>query len=299
MSMSEYDSCKVKHVIMDEVQSFTDEDRNQGDENWLQKARELVRQHSDGHGDDPGYLWLFIDNRQIHHCFRTGIPPEEQQQPWFPLKKIIRNSKSIFDYASKRFLDKDALNEIEMGHDFEGEEVLVKSYQKGNEVFALRKVIISLRTDGYSDGDIAILYGKGKSIPKDLERKLNIGKVVEAKQNDSENLVVSTFRMYSGLERPVVVLVNLFKKESRPNGSYLNPVIYCSATRAMVKLVILNEMQPTSQLPTFLFYLFLFFYFFIFLFFDFFDFLIFLFFYFFIFLFFLFYYYFYFFNNFF
>ena len=272
MLMEKYDLREVKHVIMDEVQSFRDEDREQGKENWLQKARSLVRRQSDddGDGDDddddddddgdsdggdddddnPGYLWLFIDNRQIHHRFPTGIPPEKHQKPSFRLKKIIRNSKSIVDYASERFLDKDALKEIEMGHDFEGEKVLVKSYQKGNEVSALRKVIKSLRTDGYSDGDIAILYGKDKSIPEDLESKLNIGKVVEAKQNDSENLVVSTFRMYSGLERPVVVLVNLFKQKSRPYGSYLKQVIYCSATRAMVKLVILNEKQPTSQPST-------------------------------------------------
>lgn len=246
----EYNPREVKHVIMDEVQSFTDEDRKQGEENWLQKARRLVRQQSGGDGDgddpDPGYLWLFIDNRQSHHPFPTGIPPEKQQKPWFRLKKI-RNSKRIVDYVSKKFLDKAALNEIEMGHDFQGGKVSVKNYQKGTEVSTLRKVVTSLRTEGYSDGDITILYGKQDSIPENLEFKLKIGKVVKAEGNESEHLVVSNFRKYSGLERPVVVLVSLFEQESLPLGSYLHRTIYCSATRAMVKLVILKEKQPTNQ----------------------------------------------------
>ena len=246
--MAEYRLREVKHVIMDEVHSFRDEDRKKEEENWLQKGRRLVRQQSDGNGDDPGYLWLFIDNRQIHHDFPTAIPPEKQQKPSFDLKKIIRNSKRIVDYASKKFLDKAALNEIEMGHDFEGDEVSVEFYQKGNEVSTLRKVIKSLRTEGYSDGDITILYGKQDSIPKNLESKLKIEKVVEAEGNDSAHLVVSTFRKYSGLERPVVVLVNLIKQESLPLGSHLHHAIYCSATRAMVKLVILKEKQLISGL---------------------------------------------------
>ncbi|XP_068711826.1 schlafen family member 13-like isoform X2 [Montipora foliosa] len=252
MLMGEYHLREVKHVIMDEVQSFRDEDRKPGEESWLQKARRLVRQQSDDDDDDPdrGYLWLFIDNRQIHHGFPTGIPPENQQKPWFCLKKIIRNSKRIVDYASKKFLDKAALNEIEMGHDFEGEKVSVKNYQKGNEVSTLRKVVKSLRTEGYSDGDIAILYGKQDSMPENLEIKLKIGEVVKAEGNDSEHVVVSTFRKYSGLERPVVVLVNLIKQESLPLGSNLHRTIYCSATRAMVKLVILKEKQPTNQPST-------------------------------------------------
>ncbi|XP_068711827.1 schlafen family member 13-like [Montipora foliosa] len=254
MLKRQYHLREVKHVIMDEVQSFRDEDRKPEEENWLKKARRLVRQHSDDDDDDdddPGYLWLFIDKRQIHHQFATGIPPEKKQKPFFNLKKIIRNSKRIVDFASKSFLDKAALNEVEMGHDYEGEKVSVKNYQKGNEVSTIRDVIKSLRTEGYSDGDITILYGKQHYIPENLESKLNMGKVVKAEQNDSEHLVVSTFRMYSGLERPVVLLVNLIKQTSLPQGSYLHrAAIYCSATRAMVKLVILNEMQPNSQPST-------------------------------------------------
>lgn len=114
----------------------------------------------------------------------------------------------------------------------------------------LRKVVKSLRTEGYSDGDIAILYGKQDSMPENLEIKLKIGEVGKAEGNDSEHVVVSTFRKYSGLERPVVVLVNLIKQESLPLGSNLHRTIYCSATRAMVKLVILKEKQPTNQPST-------------------------------------------------
>lgn len=233
---------EVKHVIMDEVQSFRDEDRPKPDgDTWLQKARKLVRQQS---VYDPGYLWLFIDNRQINHRWNTGIPDEREQKPWFRLKKVIRNTKRIVDYATKIFLDQDSAREFEMGHDFEGEDVVVIDCQKDNEIPTLKNVIQSCCSEGYSHGDITLLYGKQHSIPEHLESDLNIGTVVEAEQNDSEYLVASTFRKYGGLERPVVVLVNV--ENSLPYGSNQN-AIYCCATRAMVKLVILRVKRNTIQ----------------------------------------------------
>lgn len=75
-SFMTYEFPTVKHVVMDEVQNFRIED---GD--WLQRARELVRspQASDDPDENPGFLWLFIDNGQINHSFATGIPNEKKQ----------------------------------------------------------------------------------------------------------------------------------------------------------------------------------------------------------------------------
>ncbi|KAJ7385312.1 platelet maturation [Desmophyllum pertusum] len=229
---------EVKHIIMDEVQGYRDEDRKWDEDNWLQKAKKVVRQHAI---DDPGYLWLFIDNNQINHKYSTAIPFECQQVPAFRLKKVIRNSKRIVKFASKICLDQNAARGIEMGHDFEGEEVMHRTYQGGEtfQISALKKVIKSLCTEGYSKGDITLLYGKGDVIPQNLSLELNLP-IVDAESNESDNLVVSTFRKYSGLERPIVILVNV--EGSLPYGSNRN-AIYCCATRAMVKLIILKESQ--------------------------------------------------------
>ena len=223
---------EVKHVIMDEVQNFRDEDGE-----WLPEARRLVR--SDGREKDPGYLWLFIDNSQLNHSFKNSFPIESRQVPFVRLKKVIRNSKRIFDYSMK-FIPDEAKSKIELGHDFRGDKVKREKYAGGerSQLSCLKRVLTSLFSEGFREGDIAVLYGKGDCIPSDLFSKL--GHItVTAEENSSNYLVVSTLRMYSGLERPVVVMVDL--KQSLPYGSYLDSSTYCAVTRAMVKLVFIDQ----------------------------------------------------------
>ena len=81
------------------------------------------------------------------------------------------------------------------------------------------------------------------SIPRYLSAKLGLT-TVTAEENSSNHLVVSTLRMYSGLERPVVVMVDLMK--SLPYGSYPNRSMYCAVTRAMVKLVVIGQKVATD-----------------------------------------------------
>lgn len=216
----------VKHVIMDEVQNFRNED---GD--WLEAAKRLVRSHG------PGYLWLFIDNSQLNHSFEVGIPNEADQVPFFRLKKVIRNSKRIFDY-SKKFMPDEAKGRIELGHDFRGGDVKHIKYARGESLKCLKGVLTSLFKKGFSQGDIAVLYGKQDCIPSDIFSKLDLT-IVSAEHNDSDDLVVSTLRMYSGLERPVVVTVDL--NESLPYRSIPSRSMYCAVTRAMVKLVVIKR----------------------------------------------------------
>jgi len=222
---------EVKHVIMDEVQNFRAED---GD--WLGEARRLVV--SGDPDKEPGYLWLFIDNSQLNHSFEKGFPIERQQIPDFRLKKVIRNSKRIFDYSMK-FMPDYAKSKIVLGHDFPGDVVEHEKYLRGeSQHICLKRVLKTLLTEGFSEGDIAVLYGKADCIPENPFTKLGF-QTVTAEENNSNHLVVSTLRMYSGLERPVVVMVDL--NQSLPYGSYPDRSIYCAVTRAMVKLVIIEQ----------------------------------------------------------
>lgn len=264
MLMSEEEAAKVKHIVMDEVQSFRDADLRSGGVNWLQFARKLVRQRSCGVRElvqeqscgagelvqeqsfgDLGYLWLFIDNHQINHHYPTGIPPEEVQKPYFTLTQVVRNSRNIVNYAVAKLNHVGEAPKFEMGHDFDGEKVSIKTYPAGLQIPFLKEVVKSLLNEGYCKEDIAILYGKQEVIPIDLEEKLDVGEIVQAEENTSKHLVVSTFRKFSGQERPVVILVNL--SESLPFNSRPYQSIYCSATRAMVKLELLNEKGGFSQ----------------------------------------------------
>ncbi|KAL9988173.1 hypothetical protein ACROYT_G002582 [Oculina patagonica] len=217
----------VRHVVMDEVHNY---EQPVGTESWFHKARNLVRQHDP---DRPGYLWFFTDNCQSNHTFPTGIPPETQQQPQFRLKKVIRNSRKIFNH-SKQYVTEVA-DALEMGHDFEGECVETKTYSESetSQPNVVNEIYYKLSNSGYRDGDVAILFKKQDCIPPDLPFTFKT-----ATENSSDSLVVSTVLKYSGLERPVVVLVDAI--DHIPRGRKQNPFIYCAVTRAMVKLVIIR-----------------------------------------------------------
>lgn len=280
-----FDFSVTKHVILDEVHNFRDED---GD--WLGKARSLVRQHandsecgsgsnstyslsvcerrgevssesgsdqesnSDADSDaeldpecddskDDGYLWSFLDRNQINHTFKTGIPRNFPQFP-HPLRRVIRNSTEIFNYA-KTLLSEKAAGRVEIGHDFNGEKVTFLRYPEGKQIDYLVEVLTKLLREGYSKGDIAVLFGKQQSLQQSLQGdhssalSKHFGLIVDAEGNDHDNIVLSTFRKYSGLDRPVVVAVDIIAsltEYSLPNAS-----LYCVATRAMVKLVFLTR----------------------------------------------------------
>ena len=241
------------------MQAFRAED---GD--WLGKAKMLVRQHtsdcepkysshdpdfgvaeidekrSSGGDDDPGYLWGFIDRNQINHTLRTGIPGRFHQS--FRLTKVIRNSIQIFNFAEQFLNDDNAIRQLSIGHDFEGEGVRVVTYQEEKQTNKLIKELKSSFKEGYSKGDIAILFEKDESIP--ATTKLEIFEqfhvtALDVTFNDSDVIVLSTFRKYSGLERPVVIAVDIIA--SLTQYGLPEPSIYCAATRARGKLVFLLE----------------------------------------------------------
>lgn len=220
---------EVKHVVMDEVHNY---EQPVGTESWLQKARKLVRQHDP---DNPGYLWFFIDRFQSNHTFPTGIPPTSQQKPEFTLKKVIRNSQKIFSHSKKYVRDSDVRKSLEMGHDFEGDEVNVINYSRSakSQTDVVKETLERLLKDGYREEDIAILFKKGACIPRfSFSSKA-------ATENSSESVVVSSVLKYSGLERPVVVLVDV--DDGIIKGRKKVPFMYGAVTRGMVKLVIIQS----------------------------------------------------------
>ena len=300
---------QIRHVILDEVHNFQAED---GD--WLGKARTLVKQHleresshdeyaSDNEGffseseterdnsdtnfvagldpeysiwknDGPGYLWCFMDKGQsISKKLETGIPKRFCQK--FLLRKVIRNSKRIFERAQK-FLDgrtwfipevaiertvkrvkksdpeyastlADELHQMEfrlenkvtIGHDFDGEQSEVEC-SKGKRIACLIGVLESLLKEGYSKGDIAVLCLTEPLEDLEIKQLQEFTVTVNAEKNDDDNIVLSTVTEYGGLERPVVVVV-------RESLGYTNKdvlakrVNYCAFTRGMVKLITLKE----------------------------------------------------------
>ena len=228
--------------------------------------------------DGPGYLWCFMDKGQsISKKSETGIPQRLRQT--FRLRKVIRNSKRIFERA-QHFLDRrtwalDAetttdclMNElgllnpdspftpgrikkkarrhkvrkeksVTIGHDFDGEQS-EEEYSKGERIACLIGVLESLLKEGYSKGDIAVLCLTEPLEGNELKQLQEFTLTVNAERNDDDNIVLSTVREYGGLERPVVVIVHE-SFDSKGEDVLLNRVRYCAFTRGMVKLITLKE----------------------------------------------------------
>ena len=227
----------TKHVILDEVQNFGDED---GD--WLGKARSLVRQYAnDSDSDyDSGYLWCFLDKNQ------TDIPPNFPPGPSFYLTRVIRTPTEIFNYA-KKLIREEAPGRVGIGHDLDAEKVTILRYPDGKRIDCLIEVLTKLIREGYSKGEIAVLFGEQQSPQQDHCSALSkhFGSIVDAKGNDHDSIVLSNFKKYSGLYRPVVIAVDIIA--SLTEYSLPNAALYCVATRAMVKLVFLTEKRGEKR----------------------------------------------------
>ena len=250
---------EIRHVILDEVQHFQAKD-----EDWLAKARTLVRQ-TKYRNHPPGYLWCFMDKAQnISNTLQTGIPHPLPQTVF--LRKVIRNSKRIFELAVKcvdkriwKTEDWKATSgrpepftksevqasgycrekSVTIGHDFDGEESKVE-YSNGERIACLIRVLESLLNEGYSKRDIAVLCLTEPLEGYELEQLQKFTLTVNAERNDDDNIVLSTVREYGGLERPIVVIVReSFDYKSK--DVMFKRLRYCAFTRGMVKLITLKE----------------------------------------------------------
>ena len=248
---------QIRHVVLDEVHNFPE--------------------YSICQNDGPGYLWCFMDKAQsFSKRLETGIPQRLPQK--FILRKVIRNSKRIFEHAEE-FLDRRTWplpeskrvrvarelcegdpsmlpmsfflqnrkhddhvrkrKSVTIGHDFDGEQNEVE-YSKGERIACLIRVLGSLLKEGYSKGDIAVLCLTKPLEGNELEQLQDFTLTVNAERNDDDNIVLSTVREYGGLERPVVVIVGeSFDHDNR--DVWFNRVNYCAVTRGMVKLITLTK----------------------------------------------------------
>ena len=303
---------QIRHVILDEVQHFQAKDgdwlgkartlvkqhlqRESSDDDYASDNKKgleffseseteqdnsdtnsvagLDPEYSIWQNDGPGYLWCFMDKAQsISKKLETGIPKRPRHE--FPLTKVIRNSKRIFERAQK-FLDGRTWtipemarerrinrmmkydpgyasmlahepylmefrseNIVTIGHDFDGEQSEVE-YSKGERIARLIEVLESLLKEGYSKGDIAVLCLTKPLEGHEIKQLQEFTLTVNAERNDDDTIVLSTVREYGGLERPIVVVVC---ESFDSNSEDLLPkrVNYCAFTRGMVKLITLEE----------------------------------------------------------
>ena len=206
-------------------------------EPWYIKVKRVVRQHD---AKNPGYLWIFMNETECDHSCIGGVPLEPPQ----------------FHSGQRRSSIKD---ESLLGHDFDGEDVSVLSYtsSKESQSDVLTKTVRGLLDEGYRPRDLAVLFFKSDVIPNSLSFDSSC-LIDTAKENSSDDVVVSTVDECRGLESPVVVLVD-FECNVCLDRNLMSWQLLAQ-TRAVVKLVIIrcekckkvNIIESMLQLQNFL-----------------------------------------------
>jgi hypothetical protein len=256
-------------VIVDEAQNFKDRDGN-----WYMLADILSNQESAFTSGARGalklrcgYFWVFMDYSQKVHKFKAGLPSVIGRNN-FMLSEVSRNSKEIFDFASK-FMSEDLSlckdstntsesesNSVEMAEDnssrmmkrVESSPVLVHEFSTGKPVDVIRyekedmkkallKVLSGLIENGVDIRDLAILVGKRRDA---AAVKSSLTSIEEDLGGQAQHVTVDTVRRFSGLDRSAIIGLNPSVNEDHAD---FNKFMVNLATRARHNL----DIRPASD----------------------------------------------------
>ncbi|NXI96175.1 SLN11 protein, partial [Psophia crepitans] len=240
------DFSEVKHIVVDEAQSFRPE------EDWHQCARELVKKNG-------GVFWVFLDFFQTTHPYGCGLRfAELYPQEW--LTKVVRNAKQIYnvmfdimdDILQERNTNlpydllKELFRQAECAHSFSGDCVIKKNMGTHEMVEYVTRQCHTYIQQGYPIKDIAILCSTwyaaqefSQMLDAELQRqvrKFRVRLVFGSAENVLENVVVvDSIRRFSGLERKIVFGIHPVPAQQEIS---LN-LLLCVASRANTKLHLL------------------------------------------------------------
>ncbi|XP_041370884.1 schlafen family member 13-like [Gigantopelta aegis] len=203
----------VRNVFVDEAQNFKDRD---GD--WYSLANHLSNQKAENMStSSSGYFWVFMDYAQKVHKFKAGLPGLIGKNN-FMLSEISRNSKEIFEYASKFMQASDSktpatqgnvcLTDVpKLGHDYStGKDVSIIKCSQSAVKDTLIKVLEEFTSNGVKLQDMAILMGKKKDAETMHDMLItDLYKQDSTSTGKADVVTVDTVRRFSGLDRPVVI----------------------------------------------------------------------------------------------
>ncbi|KAI8783794.1 schlafen family member 13 [Biomphalaria glabrata] len=262
----------VKNVVVDEAQNFKDRD---GD--WYSLLEKFSQQNVvDPKSIDRGYFWVFMDYAQKVHKFEAGLPGLIGKNN-FMLREISRNSKEIYDYATKLMESSSgssANNGLpvtsQLGHEYKsGQDVNVVKCNNSDLKDTLYKVLKQFTDMGVDLSDIAILVSK-KAEAELIERAVAEANILDSiKKNapdanttdfidgkfsavpmetetngPSKQLVISTVREFSGLDKPVVIGFDPHINQEHAN---MDKFLLNLVTRAKDSLVILTTSDQMAN----------------------------------------------------
>ena len=208
-------------IIIDEGQDFKDD--------WLEIIEDCLKDH------ENGFFYIFYDDNQtIYRKNLDGLRKIDKAS--FRLFENIRNSKPIFA-GSSAFYQGETLESLgPEGLDIDWIEVRRQQRDKELEK-TLNKLI---NNEGIAETEIAILTAKSH---KNYEGFF-VGryKFCKADELDSNHIVLDSIHRFKGLEREVVILIDLNAALNREQ------LLYVGFSRARSLLFVIDDMETLENL---------------------------------------------------
>jgi len=210
-------------IVVDEGQDFTDQ--------WWHAIDWLLR---DG---DEGTLYIFYDDNQRIYRQRSKLPKGLVRAA---LTRNLRNTKPIFALGQTFYGGGEVLCSGPEGRPPE----LVEATNDQSRLKALSRVLHHLiREEGVAPNDICVLTGR-RVAASCVGQADHVGAFAIAVGNQPgvDRVLLETVRRFKGLERPVIVLIEI----DDINDS--DEVMYVGVTRARLHLIVIAKLEVLKPL---------------------------------------------------
>lgn len=185
---------------------------------------------------DCGILYVFDDDNQRIYTEASGIP---QDLPVFPLTRNLRNTRTI--HAVARSFYSGTLQPA--GPEGRPVEYVAAADPIGVERETSRVLHRLLRDEGVAPCDIAVLTGHAlqhSSLGRD--RRIGAFACTQDQTAEPDAVLLETIHRFKGLERPVVVLVNIDDQRDR------DQLLYVGLSRARIHLAVIAHPETLAAI---------------------------------------------------
>ena len=186
---------------------------------------------------DQGILYVFYDDNQRLYGHRDAIP---QGLDEYPLDQNLRNTKSIHQLAS-RFYDGDAM---EAGGPPGRPVEFIKAGGERERLKGVSRTLHKLiNEERIVPASIAVLTGRSaEKISLAKDGKIGVFQVCSGEECDGDEIIFESIRRFKGLERPVIILVELEDVLEQED------LLYVGITRANAHLVVVGNEEVLDKL---------------------------------------------------
>ena len=241
---------KFDFLIVDEGQDFH--------QNWYQALKHIVK--------EDGHMFVFYDplQRQISNSMADTLNENKDNYPYFNLTANYRNSSSITAFLSKlinKFYQNTNASYSKLSK-FDGKKPEFISADNFDDLVkkSTNKILKLIKEENFVGRDIAVLSDKSMR-PSNNNSQMSLRNLLEEnglevisareyalpyiRENLENNVTFDSIKRFKGLEKPIILLVNL---EENLNDETKMRDIYSGLSRARGHLIIISNQNSINFL---------------------------------------------------